>query len=141
MTRYLLDTNVLSEPLRVEPDPHVLQQLRQHAGDCALAAVAWHELWFGCMQLRESARRRKIEDYLLRVIQPSLPILAYDAEAAAWHAQERARLKTIGRIPPFADGQIAAIAVTQNLVLVTFNAQDFQQFTGLRLESWRDQSE
>jgi predicted nucleic acid-binding protein len=49
----------------------------------------------------------------------------------------RARLAQIGRPPPFADGQIAAIAVTNGLVLVTFNRKDYDAFEELRMEDWR----
>ncbi|ETX01492.1 MAG: hypothetical protein ETSY2_37180, partial [Candidatus Entotheonella gemina] len=42
-------------------------------------------------------------------------IFSYDREAVLWHAEERARLASQGRIPPYVDGQIAAIAVVNNL--------------------------
>ncbi len=50
---------------------------------------------------------------------------------------ERARLAAHGRTLPFVDGQIAAIAQTNNLVLVTANAADFRDFAGLTIEDWR----
>jgi len=56
--------------------------------------------------------------------------------AAAWHARERARLANMGRMPPFVDGQIAAIAATNELVLVTANPKDFQAFRGLVVADW-----
>jgi tRNA(fMet)-specific endonuclease VapC len=137
MLRYLLDTNIVSEPLRLQPDEDVLRHLQEHRNVCAIAALVWHELWFGCFQLPASARRAKIEHYLMHVIQPSMTILPYDIQAAAWHAQERARLRAAGRIPPFVDGQIAAVAATQGLTLVTFNEGDYVHFAGLQLENWR----
>ncbi|HZQ98784.1 MAG TPA: hypothetical protein VFC93_08205 [Chloroflexota bacterium] len=66
-----------------------------------------------------------------------MPILPYDEAAAGWHAMERARLAAHGRTLPFVDGQIAAIAQTNNLVLVTANAADFRDFAGLTIEDWR----
>jgi tRNA(fMet)-specific endonuclease VapC len=38
--------------------------------------------------------------------------------------------------PPFADGQIASIAATRDLTLVTANVADFERFEGLRVEDW-----
>ena len=67
----------------------------------------------------------------------SFPILGYDRAAAEWHASERARLMARGRTPSFVDGQIAGIAATNDLVLVTFNNRDFVMFDELRLEDWR----
>jgi tRNA(fMet)-specific endonuclease VapC len=138
--KYLLDTNVLSEALRPVPDPQVLDRLREHQAEMAIAAVVWHELWYGCRRLPPSKRRTAIETYLRDVVGLTIPILAYDAGAAAWHAEERARLAQAGKPPPFADGQIAAIAATNDLVLVTFNGDDYAAFRDLRVEDWRSGS-
>ena len=79
--------------------------------------MVWHELWYGCYRLPPSAKRTLIEAYLKDVIARTIPILPYDQRAALWHAKERARLTLIGRMPPFADGQIAAVAATNGLGL------------------------
>jgi tRNA(fMet)-specific endonuclease VapC len=62
---------------------------------------------------------------------------AYDQAAAEWHASERARLAARGRIIPHLDGQIAAVAATYNLILVTSNRRDFEPFEGLTIEDWK----
>jgi tRNA(fMet)-specific endonuclease VapC len=135
---YLLDTNIVSEPLRPSPNQVVLDHLRAHQTEIAIATVVWHELWFGCYRLPESTKRTVIESYLKDVIARTIPILPYDQGAALWHAKERARLTQIGRPPPFADGQIAAVAATNGLSLVTLNHDDYAAFQDLRLEDWRD---
>ncbi len=134
---YLLDTNVLSEPLRPSPDASVVEHLREHRSDLLTAAPVWHELVFGAARLPASRRRRAIERYLQDVVWATMPILAYDAAAAEWHARERARLAAMGNPRPFVDGQIAAIARANELVLVTANAADFALFTELTVEDWR----
>ncbi len=63
------------------------------------------------------------------VVQPHIPLLPYDETAATWHAEERTRLVTAGKTPAFVDGQIAAIAYTNNLTLVTNNTSDCQPIT------------
>ncbi len=135
--KYLLDTNVASEPLRPRPDPQVLHRLREHEGEIALPSPVWHELQYGCARLPRSRRRRAIEKYLSDVLAFSFPILGDDRATAEWHAKERARLAAKGKMPSFVDGQIAGIAWTNDLVLVTFNRRDFEVFEGLRLEDWR----
>lgn len=137
MIKYLLDTNVISEPLRPTPHPQVMERLHQHRSEMAIATVVWHELWFGCLRLPPSARRRAIEDYLDTVVAVSIPILSYDHDAALWHAQERARLSLIGKTPPFADGQIIAVAKAHDLILVTFNLADYAAFQGVVIQDWR----
>lgn len=136
--RYLLDTNIVSEPLRPAPNPKILERLRRHEDQLATASVVWHELLFGCHRLPDSERRAAIEEYLHRVVAASVEILPYDERAARWHAAERARLALAGRTPPFADGQIAAVARTNDLVLVTLNQADYGGFRDLRVEDWQE---
>lgn len=81
-------------------------------------------------------RRGALEAYVHDVVRESFPILPYDELAADWHARERARLEGLGRPTPFVDGQIAAIAQVNNLVLVTANTSDFTPFKGLTVENW-----
>jgi tRNA(fMet)-specific endonuclease VapC len=134
----LLDTNIISEPLRPTPNPKIFERLREHQDQLATASVVWHELLFGCYRLPDSERRTAIEEYLQRVVAASIEILPYDGRAARWHAAERARLTLAGRTPPFADGQIAAVARTNDLVLVTLNLTDYDGFRDLRVEDWRE---
>lgn len=134
--KYLLDTNVVSEPLRPRPSPGVLARLRRHEGETAIGSIVWHELQFGCARLPRSRRREAVERYLADVVWPCFPVLEYGHAAADWHARERARLEGAGRPAPFVDGQIAAIAFVNDLVLVTADTSHFRRFKGLRVERW-----
>ena len=62
--------------------------------------------------------------------------MPYAQQAAEWFAQERARLTQMGRPPSYADGQIAAIAKVNDLILVTRNVSDYENFQNLKLENW-----
>ena len=134
--RFLLDTNIVSEPLRPKPNPKLLEQLQRHQSEIGIAAVVWHELWFGCARLPTSAKRSAIETYLNEVVAATMPVLPYDDRAAEWHAQERARLMAAGKTPAFVDGQIAATAFTNELTLVTLNVSDYRDFAGLSVSTW-----
>ena len=134
--RYLLDTSVVSSPVSKTPDADIVRRLDEHGHECAIAAPVWHELTYGCRRLPRGRRRAALETYLQDVIRASFPILPYDAAAAAWHGLERARLEALGRPAPFADGQIAAIAHVNDLVLVTLNTRDFARFKGIAVENW-----
>jgi len=126
----------VSVPVSRTPDPGILERLDQHGPDCAIAAPVWHELTFGCRRLPKGKRRSALEAYLRDVVHGSFPILPYDEAAAAWHGEERARLESIGYPAPFVDGQIAAIAHVNGLVLVTTNDKDFVRFKGLSIRNW-----
>jgi tRNA(fMet)-specific endonuclease VapC len=133
---YLLDTNVVSDPISKSPNAGILEQLGRLGNQCAIAAPVWHELQFGCRRLPVGKRRRAIESYLLEVVRTSFPILAYDEAAAARHALERGRLEQLGTPCPFVDGQMAAIAQVHELVLVTRNRKDFTRYANLVVEDW-----
>ena len=134
--KYLLDTNTVSEPLRPRPNAGIMRRLQENEDEIAIPAPVWHELRFGCAKLAPSRKREMIERYIEDVVLGSFPILDYDRKAADWHGRERARLVATGRTPPFVDGQIAAIAHANGLVLVTSNTGDFREFAGLRVENW-----
>jgi len=134
--RYLLDTSIVSSPMSRTPNPRIVQHLDEHGHECAIAAPVWHELTYGCRRLARGRRRTALETYLRDVIQAAFPILPYDAVAATWHGDERARLEHLGRPAPFTDGQIAAIAHVNGLVLVTANVRDFARFKDLEVANW-----
>jgi tRNA(fMet)-specific endonuclease VapC len=134
--RYLLDTNVLSEPIKSAPNARVLAALERNEGALATCSIVWHELRYGCDRLPASRRRAAIAAYLDEVVRLSLTIIPYDEAAAAWHAGERTRLARRGIHTGWADAQIAAIAAVNDLVLVTANVRDFAKFTGLDVEDW-----
>ena len=134
--RFLLDTSVVSAPISKLPNPELVRRLGQHAHECAIAVPVWHELTYGCKRLPRGKRRTALETYLEEVVRPSFAIIAYDEAAAAWHGAERARLETLGTPAPYVDGQIAAIALTNGLVLVTVNTKDFVRFKDLEIEDW-----
>ncbi|MBZ0092802.1 MAG: type II toxin-antitoxin system VapC family toxin [Sulfuricellaceae bacterium] len=133
---YLLDSNILSEPLKPMPNPGVMDGLLSHNEQCATAAVVWHELRYGYERLPDGRKKQIIGNYLERLASAALPILPYEQNAAAWHANERARLANLGLTPSFADGQIAAIAQANNLILVSRNTADYSGFKGLKVENW-----
>ncbi len=134
--RFLLDTNIISEINKKIPNKLVVDKMNQYQGEVVTASVVIHELLFGCLRLpRESGRRRFLEDYI-EEIPVKMPVLDYDLNAAKWHAQERARLSKIGKTPAFIDGQIASIAFCNDLILVTNNVADFQDFEDLIIENW-----
>lgn len=134
--KFLLDTNVLSEPAKVEPNQNVLQKLSQFSGQFCTAVTVWHELHYGVERMTGSRRKVSLSGYLNSLELAGLVILPYEKNAAEWLAHERARLSKQGVSISFADGEIAAIAFVNQLTLVTRNVSDFAYFENLRVENW-----
>jgi tRNA(fMet)-specific endonuclease VapC len=134
--KYLLDTNILSKAKRPLPNEKVMSKLRLYRQETGTATVVIHEMLYGCLRLPLSKKRQDIEDYINNVILAQLPLFDYTLQAAQYHAIERARLSKVGKSPAFIDGQIASIGVTNDLILVTNNVADFQDFDALIIENW-----
>ena len=132
---YLLDSNVVSEMARPRPHQGVVRRYQTHHAEAALPAPAWHEVQYGCLRLPAGQRREFLQGFLNQVV-GALPKLPYDAAAALVHAQMRAQSEARGRVLPMLDAQIAAIAISQGLTLVTRNTRDFEGLPGLRLANW-----
>ncbi len=135
MVKFLLDTNALSEAVRPSPNAGFLKRLRANEAKLAMASVTLHEAIYGLERLPDGKRKEGLREYVRSVLTKA-PVLPYDAKAAEWHARERVRLEAAGRTLPYADGQIAAVAVVNGLTLVTANVRDFRHVEGLRVENW-----
>lgn len=134
--KYLLDTNIVSELVKPNPDQGVMEQCNEHQSQLVIGAPIWHELQFGYYRMPLSKKRELLQVFLEEVVHRNLPILPYDERAARWQAVERARLTSAGHTPSFVDGQIAAITVTNGLTLITRNIDDFRLFSALKWEKW-----
>ena len=132
---YLLDTNILSELAKREPNAAVERRLAAHQFQCAVSAPTIEELTFGVQRLPPSPKREMLGSWLDQILN-SFALLPYDHYCAIWLGRERARLAATGKPAPRTDGEIAAIAAVNELVLVTRNTADFANFSGLRLENW-----
>ena len=63
--KFLLDTNILSEPLRPIANLGVMDSLKRCSGQMVIVLVVFHEMLFGCYRLPQSSRKRQaIEGYL-----------------------------------------------------------------------------
>jgi tRNA(fMet)-specific endonuclease VapC len=134
--RYLLDTNILSEQVKPQPDTGVIKRLELDGIFSCTSATVWHELWHGVHLLAEGKRKQQLSDYLQMLREDGLEILPFCRDAAEWLAEERVRLQHLGLMPAKYDSEIAAVAVMNNLTIVTRNVDDFALFAGVRVENW-----
>jgi tRNA(fMet)-specific endonuclease VapC len=134
--KYLLDANILSEPVKKQPNQNVIEAFSKKVGSYCTCVTVWHELLYGIALLDPSKKKDSLNAYLESLVRGGLKILSYDEQAARWFAQERARLSRVGVSVPMADGEIASISAINNLTLVTRNVSDFKNYEGLALENW-----
>lgn len=134
---WLLDTNVVSEAIRPQPNAGVMSNLSRYQRELAIAAPALHELRFGWLRMAPGQRKDAIGRYVQDVV-AHIPVMPYDAVAARLHAELRAEREAAGKTLPFVDGQIAAIAIAHGATLVTRNGKDFAALKGLRMVDWFD---
>jgi toxin FitB len=134
----LLDTNVLSEPLRPAPSAAVVDWLDAHFAECAISSIAIFELVAGLAQLPHGKRRETLQTAIARVVRRfGTRVYAFDAAAAHAAAKllERARSQGLAlhQMPAkLPDLQIGGIAAAYGLSLAARNIADFQG-SGLEL--------
>jgi len=132
--RYLLDTNVISDGGRPTPNLNLRRRYVRHLSDLAISAVTLAEVRYGVLSMPPGRRRDELANYYAAVL-PPIPVLPFDEAAAEWHAATRARLKLADIPALFPDVQIAAIAASNNLIVVTANVRDFSRL-GVAFEDW-----
>ncbi len=126
---FVLDTNVVSELMRPEPEPSVAAWLGQHpATRLFFTAVGEAELLYGLEILPEGARREALAAEIDGMLRKDLRdrVLPFDSAAASAYAEIAARRRRLGRPVSHSDCQIAAIARCRNAALVTRNVRDFE---------------
>lgn len=133
---YLIDTNVLSELRRREPDAKVVQWFSERpAGTLYLSVLTLGELRKGIDALAQSQRKLALLDWL----ETELPmffagrILPIDLVIADRWGRLQAQA---GRPLPAIDSLLAATALTHGLTLITRNLRDFQHPDLQVLDPW-----
>ncbi len=129
--KYLVDANVLSEPMKRRPDPWVMEWLRAHEQDIAVDPVIIGELRFGILILPKGKKRAALERWFEAGI-GCLHCLPWDVDTGLKWAELLARLRKTGKAMPIKDSLIAATAVVHGLAVATQNHADFTN-AGVRI--------
>ena len=127
--KFLLDTNVISEPMRARPNAGVLAWLAEVDEDSVfLSVVTITELRYGVEQLATSGRRNRLDAWLRKDLGSRFEgrILPVDLGIADACGRLVARRESMGRPIETRDAFIAATAEIHGLTLVTRNASDFE---------------
>ncbi len=139
----VVDTNVISEPLKPLPNPAVRQWLnRQSASTLFLTTTSLAELLLGIEKLPAGRRKAALADSL----QPMLNqwfgprILPFDQAAATAYANLISRARAAGRTISALDGQIAAVASAHGFAVATRDRSPFLAAGIQVIDPWADPS-
>jgi tRNA(fMet)-specific endonuclease VapC len=131
VTRYLLDTNIVSDLVR-NPEGKITQRIRRIGeANVATSVIVAAELRFGA----EKKGSRRLSDQI-GVVLDALEVLPFEPPADAVYGVMRAKLEKAGRPIAANDLLIAAHAVSLGCTLVTDNERDFARISGLSAENW-----
>ena len=131
MTRYMLDTNIISDLIR-NPQGRTAKRIAKVGEDtiCTSIIVA-AELRYGCAKRASKQLRKAVEDLL-----GEINVLPFDAPADAEYGAIRADLEARGTPIGSNDLLIAAHARAAGATIVTANADEFKRVHGLKVENW-----
>lgn len=125
----VIDTNVISELWKIEPNPNVLAWVDAQAVETLyLSAITVAELRYGLATMPEGKRRAIYQDRLEREVLPAFTarVLPFDLDASQAYADLMARARTEGKAISQADGYIAAIANARGFTVATRDVAPFQ---------------
>jgi predicted nucleic acid-binding protein len=131
----LLDTNILSEPMRPSPNEQVISWLdHQVVADLFICAVTKAEIELGIALLAEGKRKKTLFSAAQEIFSKfSDRCLAFGAVEASIYAGIIADARKKGKTMTVEDGQIAAVAVSYGFSLATRNIKDFNSIAALPL--------
>lgn len=140
MSGFLLDTNCISEVVRVSPDPGVLSWLGAAEESLLyLSVLTLGEIRKGVAGLTQSKRRTLLESWLEAELRVRFAgrILSIDAGVADRWGVLAAEVKAKGAVLSTIDGLLAATALHHNLTIVSRNIGDFAHTHVPVLNPWK----
>jgi toxin FitB len=125
----LVDSNVVSETMRLSPNPKVVAWLDAQLSETLhLSAISLAEVLLGIALMPDGKRKAELGVSLvgqaLDLFGPR--VLAFDTVAATMYASVISRARAAGRPIGMADGQIAAIAMAHKLSVATRHTAPFE---------------
>ena len=135
----VVDTDIVSELMRSEPNPSVLTWLdRRPTRELFVTAVTEAEILAGIAFLPMEARRRGLAEAAGHAFGGLFAgrVLPFDSAAARVYAEIAAMRRAAGRPLALADGQIAAIARSRNMAVATRNVRDFEDMAVEVVDPW-----
>ncbi|KYC40031.1 twitching motility protein PilT [Scytonema hofmannii PCC 7110] len=133
---YLLDSNVCIRLINNSSSTVTTRLAAQQPEDIYVSTITQLELYYGAY--RSAQQERNLE--ILQRFFNQFTIISLDPQAARVAGRIRAELAATGTPIGPNDLQIAAIALANNLILVTHNVREFNRVNGLQIEDWEEEA-
>lgn len=136
----VLDTNVVSEIMRAQPNPAVVAWLDAQApGELWLTSIVAAELMHGVARLPDGARKRQLAQAMQAMLEEDFAarVLPFDLGSASVYADLCAQRERAGLPIAMADAQIAAVCLAHGAVLATRNRAHFEGLGFTVVDPWR----
>ena len=136
----LLDTNVISELMRPQPEPRVLAWADHlDPEDVAITAMNEAEILHGLARLPDGRRKQQLQQSWEALAAELFAgrIWPFTSEAAHWYAELLRQRERLARPMATADAVIAAIALAHGAPLATRNVSDFAAIGLQLINPWR----
>lgn len=131
MSRYLLDTNIISNITKPAPSASLLEWMAEQVDEnLFIASLTIAEIWRGILEKPAGRKRDQLETWFAGPDGPSSlfagRVLSLDEKAGLSWARLMAEGRTVGRPRSALDMIIAAVAEANGCIVVTDNESDFE---------------
>ena len=137
----IMDTNVISEPLRQAPESRVIEWINAQAIETLfLSAITVAELRFGVASLSAGKRRDRLQESLEKQALPLFAgrVLPFDMSASHSYGELMAKTRNSGLATGTADGYIAATAAANGMIVATRDTSPFKAAGVDVINPWED---
>jgi tRNA(fMet)-specific endonuclease VapC len=131
LTRFMLDTNVISDLVKNPKGKAAKRIARAGEDNICTSIIVAAELRYGCAKRGSERLRKAVEDLLSEI-----EVLPFESPADVVYGAIRSELERTGKPIGANDFLIAAHASAVNATIVTANVDEFKRVTGLKVENW-----
>ena len=136
----VLDTNVVSEAMKPQPDAAVRAWLNDQAAETLyLSSVTLAELLFGIRALPAGKRKNMLDGTLTKLLELFKDrVLPFDTDAARHYTDLAVMARDGGRGFPTPDGYIAAIAASRGFIVASRDTSPYEAASVTVINPWKD---
>jgi toxin FitB len=141
--KYLLDTCVISEIIKPQPDENVISWVQdKNENSLYLSGLTFGEIEKGIEKALDSARKRKLQLWVEQDLKQRFEnrVIPIDLEISVRWGSIQGQAELVGKSMPVIDGLIAVSGLVHNCIVVTRNIADMEQSTVELLNPWSEKA-